>query len=132
MSSKTAELDALSQLSQMVRMQIGEGTYETCAQLICDAMHDYPHAPHPHNWMGVLLETQGNPLEAVRHFRAAWALDPTYLPCRVNLSRYGSFFGKGPCVYDEQDCTQAAMQEIDQSRNENQQFKRERNDHGYE
>lgn len=67
-------------------------------------MRDYPHAPHPHNLMGILLEKQGNHLSAMKHFRAAWALDPTYLPCRINLDRYGSFFNQGNCAFDEQDC----------------------------
>lgn len=94
----------LSQLCGTVKGLIKNRNYDECLCLISDAMRNYPHAPHPHNLMGILLETKGDQLTAMKHFRAAWALDPTYLPCRINLDRYGSFFSQGPCAYDEQDC----------------------------
>ncbi|MGI6169683.1 MAG: hypothetical protein ACOYI4_08300 [Christensenellales bacterium] len=94
----------LSQLCGKVRALVKDRNYEECTRLIREAMRDYPHAPDPHNLMGIVLEKQENRLAAMKHFRAAWALDPTYLPCRVNLSRYGSFLNGGPCAFDEQDC----------------------------
>ncbi|MPN31218.1 hypothetical protein SDC9_178692 [bioreactor metagenome] len=39
----------------------------------------------------------------MKHFRAAWALDPTYIPARQNLDCYGTFFSNGKCAYDESD-----------------------------
>jgi hypothetical protein len=67
-------------------------------------MKNSPHAPEPHNLLGMLLENQGDHLLAMKHFRAAWALEPTYLPARYNLEVYGTFFSKGAGAYDEEDC----------------------------
>ncbi len=39
----------------------------------------------------------------MKHFRAAWALDPTYLPASHNLNTYGTFFSNGSCAFDESD-----------------------------
>jgi Flp pilus assembly protein TadD len=94
----------LSQLCGSVRALIKDGNYAECTRSIRDAMRDYPHAAHPHNLMGIVLEEQGDLLAAMKHFRAAWALDPTYLPCRINLNRYGSFFAQGVPAFDETDC----------------------------
>ncbi|OYP11716.1 hypothetical protein CG709_08570 [Lachnotalea glycerini] len=63
-----------------------------------------PHAPEPHNLMGMILEWQGDHLLAMKHFRASWDLDPSYLPARHNLDVYGSFFSRRMGAYDESDC----------------------------
>ncbi|MGI6161510.1 MAG: hypothetical protein ACOYJD_05700 [Christensenellales bacterium] len=94
----------LSQLCTRVRSLIKDRNYSECTRSISDAMRDYPHAPHPHNLMGILMEEQGNHVAAMKHFRAAWALDPSYLPCRINLERYGSLFNHGTRAFDENDC----------------------------
>ena len=45
----------------------------------------------------------------MKHFRAAWALDPSYVPARINMERYGSFsFTMPRPAYDEADCPQEA------------------------
>lgn len=91
-------------LCNQVRDLIHIGQYETCYELIIEAIRKYPHAPEPHNLMGMLLESQENHLLAMKHFRVAWDLDPTYLPARHNLEFYGTFFSKGRGAYDESDC----------------------------
>ena len=68
------------------------------------AMSVYPDAPQPHNLLGVLLEKQGDHLLAMKHFRAAYALDPTYWPARHNLDHFGTFHSTGRCAFDESDC----------------------------
>jgi len=74
--------------------------------LIEEAIGKYPHAPEPHNLLGLLLEAQGEHIAAMKHFRAAWALDPTYLPTRQNLDYFGSCYPSGKWAYDESDCPQ--------------------------
>lgn len=69
--------------------------FEKCEQLISEFMRKYPHAPEPHNLIGVTLEKQGDHISAMKHFRAAWALDPTYDPARINLEHYGTFSYRG-------------------------------------
>ncbi|MDD3253589.1 MAG: hypothetical protein PHV18_13650 [Lachnospiraceae bacterium] len=96
-----AELNALC---SKVRALVGVGNYQVCTSMIVSAMSKYPHAPQPHNLFGVLLEKQGDHVTAMKHFRAAWALDATYLPARQNLDCFGTFLSCGKCAFDESDC----------------------------
>lgn len=86
------ELDILC---KDVRKSIDCKEYARAAGLICTAMSRYPHAAQPHNLMGILEVTLGNHALAMNHFRAAWSLDPTYMPARRNLENLGTFCGKG-------------------------------------
>lgn len=100
----TEGIKELNILCGKVRELIEKQDYQQCEHLICSAMSQYPHAAQPHNLMGVLLEKKGDHLTAMKHFRAAWALDPTYIPARQNLNSYGTFFSQGRCAFDESDC----------------------------
>jgi len=60
--------------------------------------------PEPHNLIGELLQKKGDHISAMKHFRAAWALEPTYIPVRYNLHVFASFYTDGKCAYDESDC----------------------------
>lgn len=97
--------DGLGLLCESIRALVSEGAYEACIDAICKAMENYPHAPHPHNLMGIVLEKTGDHPAAMKHFRAAWALDPTYLPASHNLNLYGTFVSRGCCAFDESDLT---------------------------
>ncbi|MBE6904804.1 MAG: hypothetical protein E7476_00790 [Ruminococcaceae bacterium] len=101
----------LNELCAAVRECAYTGEYQKCKNLIFDAMGKHPHAPEPHNLLGVLLEKEGDHLTAMKHFRAAWALDPTYLPARQNLDSFGTFFSKGKYAFDESDCTEERHEE---------------------
>lgn len=98
------EKEKLMELCNQVRLLINDRKYEECEKMITDSMKKYPHAPEPHNLMGMFLEVDDNHLLAMKHFKAAWALDPTYLPSRHNLEAFGTFFSKGEGAYDETDC----------------------------
>ena len=100
----TEEQSELHSLCVSVRNLVENRHYSECRELITTAMGKYPHAPQPHNLLGLLLEKQNDHPTAMKHFRAAWALDPTYLPVRQNLECYGTFFSRGRCAYDETDC----------------------------
>lgn len=94
----------LNALCTSVRRLALTGEYRECERLISDAMGKYPHAAEPHNLFGVILEKEGDHIAAMKHFRAAWALAPSYLPARQNLDSYGTFFSRGRTAYDESDC----------------------------
>jgi len=96
----------LTALCKTIKDLIGMQDYQTSEKLICGAMGKYPHAPEPHNLIGILLEKTGDHPAAMKHFRAAWALDPAYLPARQNLECYGTFYSNGSCAYDESDCNE--------------------------
>lgn len=97
----------LKNLCSAVQTLVHKGEYETCTRMICEAMEHYPHDPQPHNLMGIVLEHTGNHSQAMKHFRAAWALDPTYRPASQNLDNYGTFYSHGSCAYDESSCANA-------------------------
>ncbi|MCC5895243.1 MAG: hypothetical protein JJU16_07245 [Alkalibacterium sp.] len=63
--------------------------YDECMEKITAALCAYPHAPHPHNLMGILLEANGDKHGAMKHYRAAIALEPSFRPARENLYRNG-------------------------------------------
>ncbi len=101
---KETKEQALDELCTNVKELSQCGEYQKCTEMICQAMGNYPDAPHPHNLMGVVLEKTGKHALAMRHFRAAWALDPAYRPANQNLATYGTFYSHGKAVYDESDC----------------------------
>lgn len=94
------ELDILC---NTVKELVSQKNYEACLSHICKAMESHPHAPQPHNLLGIVLEMMGDHLTAMKHFRAALALDPTYPPVTHNLNIYGTFFSNGSCAFDESD-----------------------------
>lgn len=96
----------LHDLCSTVRTLVKNGEYDECKQMIRHAMEEYPDSPEPHNLMGVVLEQVRDHATAMRHFRAAYALDPTYRPASQNLNNYGTFFSDGKCAFDESDCVQ--------------------------
>jgi Flp pilus assembly protein TadD len=70
---------------------INSGRYSEAEQHIKSAMTYDMTAPQPHNLFGILLEYRGDRLRAMKHYRAATDLDPTYLPAKNNLYRAGQF-----------------------------------------
>lgn len=102
--SMTEEKRELTALCDSVKNLTNEGAFSTCENMIADAMRRYPHAPQPHNLMGVLFEIRNDHEGAVKHFRAAWSLDPTYAPARHNLENFASFYTRGKYAFDENDC----------------------------
>jgi len=93
----------LDELCETIRELVSEKQFDYCVDLICKAMMKYPDAPHPHNLLGIVLEKKGDHVSGMKHFLAAWALDPTYLPARYNMDTYGSFYPQGSCAYRDKD-----------------------------
>lgn len=91
-------------LCETIREFIKQKEYRKSESLIAEAMGKYPHAPEPHNLLGLLLEAKDDHLTAMKHFRAAWVLNPTYIPAQHNLNYFGSFYPSGNWAFDESDC----------------------------
>ena len=104
-ASRSMQLQALC---DGVRKYVDTRNYQKCVAMICEAMGQFPNAPQPHNLLGIVMEKEGDHAGAMKHFRAAYALDPTYLPARQNLEVYGTFYSCGKCAFDESDCPEAA------------------------
>lgn len=98
----------LRELCLKVKQEVEEGAYEAAYQDITEAMKDKPDSGVPHNLMGILEERKSHHAKAMKHFRAAWALEPTLLPARWNLDVYGSGSRTGICAYLEEDVPQEA------------------------
>ena len=81
-------------------------------QLLEVAIGKYPHDPEPHNLYGILFEKKFDHNMAMKHFRAAWDLDPTYLPARHNLEHFGTFISRGNCAYEDSDCVQEENEKV--------------------
>jgi len=58
---------------------------------IAEAMAMDMDAPEPHNLLGIWYEFQNDFAAARRHYRAAYALDPTYTPSCRNLERIAAY-----------------------------------------
>lgn len=113
MNSDQCRADELEALCRSVQEFIRQKKYPECEEQIRQAMCRFPHAPHPHNLMGILLVNEGDHIAAVKHFRAAWSLDPTYLPSRYNLNQYTDFFqSRRIDAYSEEDCPQELIGNI--------------------
>ena len=98
------EKEYLNQLCEEVRSLIHDYHIEESREKICEAMKDCPDAAEPHNLFGILMEKQGCHISAMKHFRAAWSLDPTFLPARKNIDNYGGFSRPGEAAYTMDDC----------------------------
>ena len=97
----------LNELCERARDMVHYKNFGECIDMLRKAMAEYPSAPQPHNLLGIVLEKRGDHLDAMKHFRAAWALDPTYDPSSRNMERYSSFQTSMKDAYDECDCVAA-------------------------
>lgn len=83
------EREHLSEISNELYSLIMNKAFDECENRINKAIGDFPHAPHPHNLMGILLEATGDKHGAMKHYRAAIALEPSFRPARANLYSNG-------------------------------------------
>ncbi|MDD3362950.1 MAG: hypothetical protein PHW34_14890 [Hespellia sp.] len=86
-----------------VKNDISRARYDEGENKVALAMQTNPHSAIPHNLMGILLEKEHDHTQAMKHFRAAYALDPAYVPARSNLEQCGRFYATGTCCYGNED-----------------------------
>ena len=103
-----AETEEMLHLCMRVRDYLSRKDYKQCNEEICYAMYLHPHAPEPHNLMGILLEVERDHAGAMKHFRASQDLDPTYRPALENMMDFARFDQKHPrCRFTFSDCDYA-------------------------
>ena len=88
---KKAYDEVMTDLCMKVKKYIEEKDWDSCMELIPRYMERYPNSAVPHNLLGIVLESQGHHPDAMRHFRAAWTLDPTFLPASQNIDAYSLY-----------------------------------------
>lgn len=106
-----SEQRAMQPLTAHIRALVAQRHFSEAEDEAAHAMAAAPHDAQPHNLMGIIAESRNDHVQAMKHFRAAWALDPTYRPARINMERYGSFSGQMPRpVYDETECATSSAE----------------------
>ena len=93
----------LNEVIKEVRQLLNQKNYRECEKLLAATMANYPDDPIPHNLLGLVYEKQNDHIAAMKHFRAAWALDPTYRPSLMNLENFGKLFSDKTFIFDEPD-----------------------------
>lgn len=56
------------------------------------AMFEDDTSPKTHNLIGIIAELNGDLILSEKHYRAAYALDPTFKACCINLERITDFY----------------------------------------
>ena len=96
--------EELNDLIAKAKEMIEHREFDPCEALIATAMFQNPHSAVPHNLMGLLLEKKRKHEDAMKHFRAANALDPAYAPARWNLEGFAEFYKTRKDAYSVSDC----------------------------
>lgn len=96
--------EELSALIAQAKAMLERRAFEECEALLSAAMFQNPHSAVPHNLMGLLLEKKRRHEDAMKHFRAACALDPAYPPSRWNLEGFAEFYKTRRDAYFASDC----------------------------
>lgn len=77
-----------------------------------EAMAKDCSSPQTHNLFGIISEYKGDKLLAAKHYRAAYALDPTFKPARNNLERITTYYDS---LYRKYDLGDKKEEEFDSS-----------------
>ena len=96
--------EELNDLIAKAKEMIEYREFDPCEALLATAMFQNPHSAVPHNLMGLLLEKKRKHEDAMKHFRAANALDPAYAPARWNLEGFAEFYKTRKDAYSVSDC----------------------------
>jgi DNA-binding response OmpR family regulator len=78
-------------LIALTKRHISDRKFDLASASARKAIATDPGQPEVYNLLGVLLEIQGDRLEAQKFYRAALDIDPTYKPAWANLERATSF-----------------------------------------
>jgi Flp pilus assembly protein TadD len=97
--------DEINKIIAQAKTLIRQQKYAECEALVCTAMFQHPHDPVPHNLMGLLLEHRRLHTDAMKHFRAAYALDPTYPPAQWNMECFAGMYKRQTEAYFPCDCS---------------------------
>ncbi len=76
---------------QLAMNNLKQNNYIQAEEYIKQAMLISPHSPVVHNLYGIFEELLMEANLACKHYRAAYALDPTYKPAIRNLERIVTF-----------------------------------------
>lgn len=112
LTNKSVQSDTLC---ETIKRLIAHREFASAEKSIAAAMSTNPHDAEPHNLMGILLEHENKHCAAMKHFRAAWALEPNFRQAQINMDNYGGFDGGRffDDAYDENDCNDKDVENED-------------------
>jgi DNA-binding response OmpR family regulator len=88
------------ELIELARQCAQQSEFDQARKLIGEAMKQVPERPESFTLLGLITECLGDRLEALKLYRAALGLDPTYQPAEVNLERATTHLRARPCFDD--------------------------------
>ncbi len=83
--------DPFSEMVKEAAKTLSKGSLYEALPVIKEALILNTEAAEPHNLLGIFFELKGDDNNARKHYRAAYALDPTYKPACSNLERLVTF-----------------------------------------
>lgn len=98
------EQEEVDSLIERVKSYIDDREFVEAYAEVANGMRLYPNLAVPHNLMGLIMEYTGNKMGAMKHYRAAFALDPSYTPARYNMERCGNLSPNYNFAFCERDC----------------------------
>ena len=93
MIRQIAETGKTVPLCDVIRRLVENGAFDKAEREAARAMSEAPHAPEPHNLMGIILENENDHIGAMKHFRAAWALEQDFTPTMTPEARQAHLEG---------------------------------------
>ncbi|MBO0563192.1 hypothetical protein EXQ39_07335 [Clostridium botulinum] len=94
MLSNYNKLDYFGKNFKKAIINLKSSNYSLAHKYIYLLMRVNENAPEWHNLLGILSEIKGDLILAGKHYRASYALDPTYKPASKNLYRITCFYYK--------------------------------------
>ena len=91
MKRKAVLPDPFSETVKEAAKILNMGGLYAALPVIKEALILNTEAAEPHNLLGIFFEMKGDDNNARKHYRAAYALDPTYKPACRNLERLVEF-----------------------------------------
>lgn len=82
-------------LIQLGKRHITDRDFGTASKMIRKAIAEAPDQPEAYNLLGALLEIRGEKSEALKFYRAALDVDPSFKPAWANLDRATSWLAQG-------------------------------------
>lgn len=83
---KTTDYEMVTKMNQLIQ-RLRKSELQEAYSDIMIMLLEYPNCAEPHNLLGIWYELHGNYELAKKHYRAGYALDPSYLPASNNLER---------------------------------------------
>lgn len=94
MLSNYNKLDYFQKNFKKAIINLKSSNYSLAHEYIYLLMRVNENTPEWHNLLGILSEIKGDLILAGKHYRASYALDPTYKPASKNLYRITCFYYK--------------------------------------